>query len=228
MSEEFKTKSITYNQAAIHVDRFLALRCAADLIAARVFPNGKEVSESMAAWWAVRKYVVPGRISEKDTNVSVVVVGDGTKPRTAALIAHMTKWSVYSVDPLLDLSSCQNIERLVMYRSKIETLRLDLYRFGHVIVVCVHSHATIENVMAGILFNKADFVSIPCCVHQPAPQNAGCVIEYEDPAIWSPKNKVVVSLDCPHPLEQADKLAERYCFNLTERWKERYDPDNPL
>lgn len=219
----FSTKVIAYNTQAAHVDRFLGLRCAADLLAARLFPNGKEVSESMAAWWAIRHYVVPGRVDERSDNVTVVVVGDGTKPRTAALIAHMTKWQCISIDPLLPNNGAfGNIERLAMCKTKVQHARLDLSNSGHVIVVGVHNHATVPEILSGILFDSADFVMIPCCVDQQVVGHAyvSSTVRFTDQAIWSPKNTVEVSLGVIHPKSAIEKAIDRYYFSLVRRMTE--------
>lgn len=97
--------SITYNKKFRYVDEFLGLRCAPELLEMRLFPNGKEITESMSAYSAARKYVscLPG-FALNDPNVSVICVGDGHQPRTATLFAMRTAWSTYSVDPLLTVA----------------------------------------------------------------------------------------------------------------------------
>jgi len=195
----FKTKSIKYNRGYAHVSRFLGLRCAPDLLTARLFPNGKEVSESMAALNGVRTHICPGRVDINNPNVVVVSVGDGKTPRTAALFAFMTKWQCISVDPMMrEIEGNTNFNgieicNLAVIGRKIEDISLDLSDYEHVIIVGVHSHASVRAMFDGIVFNKADFIFIPCCVNQVG--IGKIVIEYEDEAIWSPENKVIISLD---------------------------------
>jgi hypothetical protein len=195
------TSSIRYNQSFSHVDEFLGLRCAPELLEARLFPNGKEVTESMSAYVAVRKHVhrLCGFEFGQD-DVNVLVVGDGHQPRTGALFAMRSKWSVTSVDPLLRCGSTLGevnlngikILRLSTFRSRIEELSLD-YRGRKLIIISVHSHAKNSDVVAGIKFDTAHVVSIPCCVFQPPVSDS--FVEFEDQSLWSPKNKVVVSFD---------------------------------
>src|SRR6188474_1758259 len=64
-----------------YLDQFLALRCAPDLIASGVFPNAKEITESMAA---VRALWRNARVDRHDPRVAAICVGDGVTPRTAA------------------------------------------------------------------------------------------------------------------------------------------------
>ena len=43
-----------------------------------------------------------GIVSPSDADVIALVIGDGRCPRTGALLAMRTKWTVLSVDPALD------------------------------------------------------------------------------------------------------------------------------
>jgi len=102
-----------------HLGTFLSLPCAPALVRLRLFPNAKELSESVAAWVALRDRVLRplagasaqpfgSGIDAARRCDAVVVVGDGSRPRTAALIAHMMRSSdvaVFSVDPALHADS---------------------------------------------------------------------------------------------------------------------------
>ena len=82
------------------LDRFLRWRCALDLIEMGLFPNAQEISESMACLSAIERHLAHiTRLS--DTSTTCVVIGDGSTPRTAALLAMRSKWRVLSVDPAL-------------------------------------------------------------------------------------------------------------------------------
>lgn len=201
--DTLRTKHIAYNVGRRHVDEFLGLHCAADLLTARLFPNGKEITESMGVYNALREHLyIPGRVRFDDSEVTVFVVGDGHMPRTGALIAFRSRWRVYSIDPasrvkgepganFTNLGHGIIAKRLTVVKAKIEDCGFCVCE-GKVIVVMVHSHATLDNVFAGIKFDTADFVVIPCCVHQPG---IGEYIEYEDIDMWTPKNKVIISYD---------------------------------
>jgi len=83
-----------------HVDRFLRWRCSLDLIEMGLFPDAQEITESMACLSAVESHLADiTRLS--DTSTTCIVVGDGSTPRTAALLAMRSKWRVLSVDPAL-------------------------------------------------------------------------------------------------------------------------------
>ena len=84
------------------VDDFLfGFKCAPTLLAMGLFPSTKEISESMGAYHAYRKFFrdwLP-------KNCAIVVVGDGVCPRTAGLFAfgcaERRSRKYYSVDPIL-------------------------------------------------------------------------------------------------------------------------------
>jgi len=82
-----------------YLDRFLKWDCSPTLLGMGIFPNAKEITESMACYSAADerlgfKFADPGTLC--------VVVGDGATPRTAALFATRTKWRrIVSVDPAL-------------------------------------------------------------------------------------------------------------------------------
>lgn len=197
MSEEFKTKSPKSNARLKHIDRFISLYCAADLMTARFFPNAKEISESMAAVVAAEKHLCDGKLSKFKDNVAVACIGDGFTPRTAALFAFMTKWDCFSIDP--NLSGVHGntyfygirTERLRVIGEKVEYCGLDLTSYDYVILVGVHSHASNRSILDGINFRVASTIMMPCCVHQPPFSRD--YITYEDDAVWSPHNKITVS-----------------------------------
>lgn len=95
-----------------YLDLFMRWDCGPDLLHIGLFPNAKEVTESMACLTAMDKQLTV-RFSEEGT--LCIVVGDGSLPRTAALIAMRTKWRrVISVDPDLaglPIASCQGVPR---------------------------------------------------------------------------------------------------------------------
>ena len=83
------------------VDRFLSLDCGHELLRLGLFPNAQEISESMACLQAAIEHL-QGVVSLSDNDVVALVVGDGRTPRTAALLAMRTRWTVLSVDPALE------------------------------------------------------------------------------------------------------------------------------
>lgn len=84
-----------------YTDELLTLRSAPQLLALRLWPNAKELTESFACFAAAREQLAD-LFSPDDPSVTVVVVGDGLTPRTAALFAFRTRWKAISIDPLME------------------------------------------------------------------------------------------------------------------------------
>jgi len=155
-----------------------------------LFPNAKEITESMAAYHAVRWLLVPKLgIKFDNPNIKVVCVGDGHTPRTAALFAFRSAWQVTSIDPRLR-EVHWNIERLMCYRSKIEDMNLEYEQYDHVIIVCVHSHATISACLKHIHAPCRSVVAMECCIPLDIPGIP--YTGFVDTDVWSPKNTIKV------------------------------------
>lgn len=167
-----------------YIDEFIRLRCATDLLHWRLYPNAKEITESMAAYEAVRRYFWKRGYNPRDSTIRLIAVGDGSTPRTAALFAVRTNWECYSIDPALNDKDWSAIRRLHICRSRIEDHTFQ----GPTIVVAVHSHASLEAVQR--VCGKCPIVAIPCCVPQTIEVEPD--IQYEDMGILSPERSVRV------------------------------------
>lgn len=177
----------TVRKAALgRMNRFLSHRAAPLLL-----PVGwggdpaKEVTESYAVLDAALRVAVVRGLRRNDYGVSVLVVGDGTSPRTGALFATSTAWKVTSIDPAMKpMGAHATIPRLDCIRARLED-RPDLTAD---IVVAVHSHAPVAATRAAC--RPGGFVvSLPCCVAWPS---AGAVENYLDGACLSPDRRVLV------------------------------------
>lgn len=166
-------------------------KSAADLLALEIYPDAKEITESASALHAVFKYL--RQYDPKDPNVTLVSVGDGKQPRTAALFAFKTKWNCVSIDPGLDRNKIplweSKIQRLTCIPCKVEDY--GIYTWKKVVIVAVHSHADMKTTLDHIIGSEErSLISIPCCIpwnYGPKPYR-----EYLDAGIWSPKNRVKV------------------------------------
>lgn len=154
--------------ATRHLKGFLRLRCAPDLLAWEVFPRrtaAKEITETMAATVAVFD-----RLGIKQDNhaVSLVAVGDGCTPRTAATFACLSAWQCYSVDPRLrERKEWAQIRRLTIVPSRIEDWSVSVS--GPLVIVAVHSHAPLAPCLERLTTtcpNERHLVAIPCCKPQ--------------------------------------------------------------
>ena len=106
-----------------YIDEFLSLKCVTDLIDHKLYPDTKEITESMAILNVLRTYF---NSSSKDLkndydynfenkNVTAIVVGDGSTPRIAALLCFITKWNdIYSIDPQLKINKNKSWENIAI------------------------------------------------------------------------------------------------------------------
>jgi len=166
------------------------LRCAPDLLAMGLFPNAKEVTESFAAYHAVRSHL-PG-FSLSDRSITLLAVGDGVTPRTGATFALRSAWSCISIDPALRDDNirrvCSRVERLraiPLHVQFVEPIECD-----RAIIVAVHSHAKLEDAVRSVRAREVAVVAMPCCVPQPLATPPD--VEFVDPGIASPQNRVLV------------------------------------
>lgn len=189
-----------------HLDRFFAHPCRDRIV--RLFPNAKEVTESFGAFHAVNTRLT--HLDRADPNVTVLVVGDGHSPRTGMLFAVSSAWGVWSIDPQMRLKYRGLHERLNLIDAKIEDVHGWNLPLTKVVIIGVHSHATLEASIKKVrACARLDVVSIPCCVPQyipftsfPGPEfeHDGLPLiapdfSYEDRAILSPERTVLGWLD---------------------------------
>ena len=92
LSEAINNTLFAYNSGQQrYLNDFIKLnKSAADMLNLGLFPNAKEITESYSAFNAVKTKLKQYELG--DPGVTVVSVGDGRTPRTAALFAFRTKW----------------------------------------------------------------------------------------------------------------------------------------
>lgn len=183
------------NSASRHyTNELLRLRCGPDLLALKLFPNVKELTESFGAFQAVCDHLVPHGWDLRDPGIIAVFPGDGSTPRTAATFALRTRWQCYSVDPKLQPRfTYVDVDRLRVVRRRADEFFIPFAT--RVVVVAVHSHARLEESLRGISADRVAVVAIPCCV--PLELGARPDVEYRDPGILSPQNLVRVWREVP-------------------------------
>jgi len=178
---------------------FMQLDCAPGLLEHKLFPDAKELSESFGAFnaWRVN---LSKTFRADDEDVTLISVGDGQTPRTAALFAYRTKWQCIAVDPEMnEKGRTFKIERLQYHRSRIEELRITTKR---ALVVMVHAHVSLEATLASITTadGTAGCIAVPCCNWYVSIDSAARpkVTEYQDLSIFSPHRlcRVWDSLAC--------------------------------
>ena len=161
-----------------YINQFLSLRCCTDMVNLKLFPNGKEITESFGAFRAVSHYV--------GLSGDIFCIGDGRTPRTGALFAFMTKLNVWSIDPDV-LGDWTAINNLAVIRAKIE----DVPQFvtDKAVIVSVHSHAPVQAMWDSVKAREKWMIHIPCCTTDMLGFPALC---YQDKSIKSPKNIIYI------------------------------------
>lgn len=186
-----------YAGSGRYLDEFVRTKPSADLLALGLFPNAKEITESLAAYNAVRTHL--RRFSLSDRGVTLAAVGDGHTPRTAALFAVRSAWTCHSVDPALRETGSngvvgrpvsrgwRRIDRLTVHPRRIEDVAIEAER---VVIVAVHSHAPLDAALRSVRAQDVAVVAMPCCV----PQDLGAPpdVAYEDDGVWSPQRTIRV------------------------------------
>lgn len=172
---------------ASYIYEIFRLKCSPDLIALGLFPNHKEWSESIAAYNAAVQF---SGFSRSDSNVTVVVVGDGHTPRTGAMFAFRSNWNVISIDPNMRLlEKWSDIKRLKVVRDKV-TDRSETIKAEKAIIVGVHSHAKASDSWNLVESKKKIFVNMPCCYE--SDMSFQYSQSYRDDLIPSEKNKIEI------------------------------------
>lgn len=175
-----------------YLDQFFRLRCAADLHALNLFPNAKEVTESFAAFCALRRW--PG-VTEFGKRWHCIVVADGHTPRTGALIACLTRWRVTSIDPEMKVTPrWEKVQRLRTIRANVQDVPACELPAGEdgTAVVAVHGHAPNWSMRAlwSRLPEPRVYIALPCCRDQRLEREP--TAEYADWNVHSPKRDVLV------------------------------------
>jgi hypothetical protein len=184
------------------------------LLEANVYPDAKEITESVAMFRAVSQL-----FAGKNEQSLVLVVGDGSSCRTAALFAALwpTCCRVVSIDPQMrDEYVNLGAGPLAPLATKLECHRCTVehwlatsfpklaeqWTWTRVFVVAVHSHARVQNYLPALrnqtrALALQDFVfaAMPCCVSQHVAfvkLGLVCASHCADRGILSPKNTMFI------------------------------------
>jgi hypothetical protein len=142
----------------------------------------------MGIFVAVRKHL--GAESFANDKIILIDVGCGSRPRTAAMFCHMTRWQCYAVDPNLKKDVQYNeFRNLTLRRCKAEEMPIIQSDYP-IIVVGVHSHATMKATFDMVWSPDSWFFMMSCCVPQHTWKEP--IDSYKDHAIPSEKNEIRV------------------------------------
>lgn len=194
-----------------HVDEFLMSGAAPQLLSLGIFPDTKEISESMAAFVAVRHHM-PGLWDLQDPSILCACIADGHTPRTGAIMHALTGWQVLSCDPAMRPEIAKEMNFRLPHLNALRGVAAELpeYDVERLVVVAVHAHNFVErpppgaiaqglmprpNILAEALTRlrgkEVLIVALPCCHRLWLPDHEH-VEEYKDPGIWSADNRIKV------------------------------------
>lgn len=173
-----------------YINEMMGCSCFPDLLSFKIFPDGKEITESCGAYNFFRN-PQKEHFELGDPSVSVIVVGDGCTPRTASLFAFRSAWTCISIDPNLKWKNRGRVSRLFCIQKKVEDVKS--FHFDKLVLIHVHSHARLEDSVSKFTANKRIVLSMPCCVAQIRERTPDH--SYIDNSVWSPHNKIDVWFD---------------------------------
>jgi hypothetical protein len=197
---------ITNNSYRNYIEKFMARKSAIDLMPF-FQPTGnpaKEITESYAMWETAKLL----GLDSKD-EVVCIVVGDGSTPRTAALVAFSSVWECHSIDPKINLLNWQEtlsrhiaigepIRRLEIYPKYAKEVSIDC-QGKRTLILLPHSHANMKDALdVAKNSSRIDIISMPCC--EPIPSWAmekkftlkHNLKVFDDEAVWSPKRRIFI------------------------------------
>ena len=180
-----------------YTDELLSLASAPTLLELRLFPNAKELTESFSIFNAARAHLTDKEFGFdfSDPAVTVIAVGDGYTPRTAALFGFRTKWRCVSVDPLMTTPSEweHKVQRLAVHRARFQDVHDEAALTGdRVLLVLPHAHISVGECIRRVRWRSAiAAVVIPCCDNYAISAATGPpMFEEEDGGVVSPHRLV--------------------------------------
>lgn len=185
MSPRIDWKPLAVYDPAVfrHINDLVACKCFPDLLTRDLFPNAKELTESMSVYHYAR-YHLRELYPLKDLGVTLVSVGDGCTPRTAALFAFRSAWQCISIDPRLR-DKDWDTQRLLASRCRVEEVNL---KFHRVVIVAVHSHASLAATLDHVRGYRRALIALPCCVKVDI--RTPPTVRKRDLGVWSPRNEL--------------------------------------
>lgn len=145
----------------------------------------KEMTESMGIYAALTKVFEKGDFKQPH---NLICIGDGTTPRTGALIAHLTKWRVWSIDPIMRLDRGVT-KNLTLIKNKVENIRRGVLP-ERAILVSPHGHFDMRKAIQ--LMNPSLIITMPCCFFEKQTLNEDPQWDYRDPYVLTEHNRILI------------------------------------
>lgn len=170
-----------------HIERFISHRAAGTLLQKRMFPNAKEITETVGISLAALSRF------PRSEPATVVVIGDGHTPRTGAWIASNSAWEVTSVDPAMREREW-GIPKLRSIRAKVQDTPLP--QADRLLLVLPHAHVCLGDnwITSALSAARKEWavISLPCCVQHRTCMGDDPSMVYADAEIISEKREIRV------------------------------------
>lgn len=168
----------------------------------------------MSAYAAVREHlqITQSRKQDRglgvfanDDTVTLMAVGDGVSPRTAAMFAFRTQWNCVSVDPAMRSGPWHKIANLCTIPQRVQDATVSIPSpYGRVIVIMWHAHVSVRDAVGCLEFDghkwdtddvelsrnlrkRVAVVSCYCCnydeLQRVMPDGSAPDIEFEDTGV---------------------------------------------
>lgn len=149
-----------------YITKFMLLNSAVDLLP--LFQRCrkrmlKEITESWAMYEALKK--LDTHYGKTFVKPRIIVVGDGVNARTGALLAYLTKYKVWSIDPQFDDKPVGDVlvDRLQTFKCRVEDMAPRTFQ-EPIVIIMLHSHAYAPTVLKTFNSEKGrDLIICPCC-----------------------------------------------------------------
>jgi hypothetical protein len=189
------------NIASAYIKEYLKKECSSDLqaLASTLNNPAKEISESMAAVYHLRKFI------NSSGNMNYIVIGDGSRCLTGAFLAFLTKGNVWSIDPAINQRIVQDwmdtygVLRFKPIPKPFQNVQVKNFKQNPVTIVLVHAH--VSTYQAIQKFPNWRFIYVnPCCYQETQLLSTSyqdefgiqCVYAGIDKNITSEKNQVFI------------------------------------
>lgn len=156
-----------------------------------LFPNAKEITESVGILECLYHKI---KVDRSSISTVCYVLGDGTTPKTGAIVAISSKFQVHSIDPKIKVKQSVYIPRLFISKCKSQNFKAIDQTATLSIILAVHSHANLNDFWQRIPLSKIA-IAIPCCVNQCT--DIDPVESYNDNKIFSEKNQIIYWISKP-------------------------------
>ena len=154
---------------ARYIQHYISLNSSADMQDLKLFPNVKEVQEAFSIYHHILSIIYPrdNRVDVNNPKITTICAGDGVSPRVAGLLSFMTKWTSWSIDPLMRVEKYDGkINRCKVIQDIAENINNYYQEGDEEVVLLIFPHSHVENtneVYKHFKHKNVWIISMPCC-----------------------------------------------------------------